>query len=229
MRRAHSAEDPAPQVAVLTGGGDRPYALGLASALMQLRIPFDYISSDAVDSPELHHNPLVRVLNLFGARDPAATVPAKVWRVLRYYARLLGYAAVAKPRIFHILWNGKLELLDRTLLMLYFRILGKRVVLTAHNVNARWRDGNDTLLNRMTLRTQYRLADHLFVHTAQMKQELESHFAVPAIRITVIPFGINSTLPKSALTSPDAKRQCGLAGHEKVCTLLRQHCPVQRS
>ena len=31
--------------------------------------------------------------------------------------------------------------------MLYYRWLGKRVVLTAHNVNARQRDGNDTWLN----------------------------------------------------------------------------------
>ena len=46
----------------------------------------------------------------------------------------------AKPRVFHILWNNKFELFDRTLLMLYYRLLGRRVVLTAHNVNAAKRD-----------------------------------------------------------------------------------------
>ena len=49
--------------------------------------------------------------------------------------------------------------------MLYYRILGKKIVLTAHNVNAAIRDSKDTLLNRLTLRIQYRLADHIFVHT----------------------------------------------------------------
>ena len=53
-----------------------------------------------------------------------------------YYAKLIRYAATAKPKIFHILWNNKFELFDRTVLMLYYRLLGKRIVLTAHNVNA---------------------------------------------------------------------------------------------
>ena len=53
-----------------------------------------------------------------------------------YYAKLIRYAATAEPRIFHILWNNKFEYFDRTLLMLYYRLLGKKIVLTAHNVNA---------------------------------------------------------------------------------------------
>ena len=45
--------------------------------------------------------------------------------MLLYYARLIRYAATAKPKIFHILWNNKFESFDRTLLMLYYRLLGK--------------------------------------------------------------------------------------------------------
>ena len=68
-----------------------------------------------------------------------------------YYAKLIRYAATAKPRIFHILWNNKFEFFDRTLLMLYYRLLGKKIVLTVHNVNAGRRDSKDTRLNRLTL------------------------------------------------------------------------------
>lgn len=53
---------------------------------------------------------------------------------------LVRYAVTAKPTIFHILWNNKFEYFDRTLLMLYYRALGKKVVLTVHNVNADNRD-----------------------------------------------------------------------------------------
>ena len=95
-----------------------------------------------------------------------------------YYAKLIRYAATAKPRIFHILWNNKFEFFDRTLLMLYYRLLGKRIVLTLHNVNAGRRDSKDTRLNRLTLRIQYRLADHIFVHTEKMKLELIEEFGV---------------------------------------------------
>ena len=53
-----------------------------------------------------------------------------------------------------------------------YRLLGKRLVFTAHNVNAAVRDGNDSFLNRWSLKVQYLLADHIFVHTEQMKRAL---------------------------------------------------------
>ena len=42
--------------------------------------------------------------------------------------------------------------------MLYYKLLGKQIVFTAHNVNAGKRDGNDSVLNRLSLKIQYRLA-----------------------------------------------------------------------
>ena len=39
--------------------------------------------------------------------------------------------------------------------MLYYKMMGKRLVLTVHNVNARKRDARDSLLNRLSLRVQY--------------------------------------------------------------------------
>src|SRR5262249_46607304 len=189
-----------PLVALLTGGGGRPYVFGLATALMSRGTPLDLVGSDELDSPEFHVKAGVNFLNLRGNQRPDANVISKVSRVLMYYARLIRYAARAKPRIFHILWNNKIEFFDRTLLMLYYRLLGKRIALTAHNVNKRWRDGRDTPLNRLTLRVQYRLANHIFVHTEKMKHELLSQFSVPKARVSVIPFGINNSVPDTALT-----------------------------
>src|SRR5258708_6465854 len=84
---------------------------------------------------------------------------------------------------------------DRTLLLLYYKLLGKKLVFTAHNVNIRKRDCTDTWLNRLSLRIQYQLSDHIFVHTNRMKEELASDFAVTADKVSVIPFGINNTVP----------------------------------
>ena len=81
--------------------------------------------------------------------------------------------------MFHLLWNNKLEYFDRTLLLAFYKLLGKRLVFTVHNVNVRQRDGNDSVLNRLTLRCQYRLVDHLFVHTQRMSDELQAEFGVP--------------------------------------------------
>src|SRR5713226_7558450 len=154
-----TVSDKAPEIAVtlLTGGSDRPYVFGLTKELISKGAALDLIGSDELDSPEFQSKPGLNFLNLRGDQRPDSSLVRKTSRVLRYYSKLIRYAATAKPKIFHILWNNKFETLDRTLLMLYYRFLGKNIVLTAHNVNAGRRDSKDTPLNRLTLRIQYRL------------------------------------------------------------------------
>jgi glycosyltransferase involved in cell wall biosynthesis len=203
-------------VALLTGGGDRPYAFGLATALMSKVASLDVIGSDELDCPELRGHPAVNFLNLRGDLRPDVGLPAKVIRVLKYYAKLICYAATARPRLFHILWNNRFETFDRTLLMLYYRLLGKKIVLTVHNVNAARRDLRDTLINRLTLRIQYHLADWIFVHTEMMKRELIEEFGVRARCVSVIPFGINNSVPNTSLAQAEARERLGIGSGQKV-------------
>jgi D-inositol-3-phosphate glycosyltransferase len=130
------------------------------------------------------------------------------------YARLLVYAVTAKPGIFHILWNDKLEIFDRVGLTLYYRLLGRRVVFTAHNVNERKWNSKDSFLYRLSLRIQYSLVERIFVHTERMKEDLMKDFAVPERKIVVIPFGI--TLPTMTLTVQQAREALGLDLHKKI-------------
>jgi glycosyltransferase involved in cell wall biosynthesis len=204
-----------PNVAILTAGRDRPYALGLASALISQNISFDFIGSDAVNGPELHQSPHVRFLNFRDQRSDASHI-AKMLRVLTYYWLLIRYAMTSRPELFHILWNNKFEVFDRTLLMLYYKLMGKRLVLTAHNVNARKRDDTDSFLNRLSLRIQYRLSDHVLVHTKKMKTELLADFGVQENKVSVIPFGINNTVPNTTLSTAEAKQQLGIKDRKTV-------------
>ena len=204
------------EIGLLTGGIDKHYALGLATALVSKGARIDVIGSDDVDSPELHVTPTLRFFNLRGTLQRNATLARKVWRVLAYYFRLIHYAAYAKPKLFHILWNNKFQFFDRTLLMLYYRLLGKKIVLTAHNVNAGKRDSNDSALNRLTLRIQYRLSDHIFVHTEIMKRELLESFGVPEQSISIIPYGINDCVPDTDLSQTDAKKRLGIRSTDKT-------------
>jgi D-inositol-3-phosphate glycosyltransferase len=214
-------------VALLTGGGDRPYAFGLAMELISKGVALDLIGSDELDCPEFHNKRGVNFLNLRGDQQPNASFPAKVSRVLRYYAKLIRYASTSKPRIFHILWNNKFELFDRTLLMLYYRFLGKKIVLTVHNVNAGRRDSRDSFLNRYSLQTQYRLADSIFVHTEQMKQELVREFSVQGGRVSVIPFGINNAVPNTSLSPVDARQRLGIVDGEKTILFFGNIAPYK--
>ncbi len=95
------------RVCLLTGGDDRPYALGMASALVARGITTDFIGSDKLDAPELHLSSLLNFLNLRGDQSEDAPLRRKVVRIIAYYARLAKYAARSRARIFHILWTQR--------------------------------------------------------------------------------------------------------------------------
>lgn len=201
--------------ALLTGGKDRPYAFGLAQALAAQKVYVDVVGSDEVDSPEMHVTPGLKFLNLHGSMRPTA-FGKKFTRVLSCYGRLALYAATASPKVLHILWNNNFELLDRTLLMLYYRVLGKKIAITAHNINAGQRDSADSTLNRITLRIQYRLVHHIFVHTHKMKRQLCKDFGVREDAVTTLRHPINNAFPDTDLTPTQAKERLGIRPGEKT-------------
>ena len=219
--------EPRVPVSLLTGGSDRPYVFGLVPALTSKGAVLDLIGSDDLDCPEFFGKPEINYLKLRGSQRREAGFVQKFHRISMYYARLIRYAATASPRIFHILWNNRFETFDRTLLMLFYRLIGKNIVLTAHNVNAAKRDCNDTLLNRVTLGIQYRLAHHIFVHTEKMKRELMEGFGVNGRRVTVIPFGINNAVANTDLTPGDAKQRLGLSKADRIILFFGRITPYK--
>ena len=203
------------EIALITACRDKHYVYGLATALASNGVGIDVIGSDEVDCPEFHETPRLNFLNLGGKQRKNESLVKKSIRAARYYTRLIRYAAVSKRKLFHILWNYKFEYFDRTLLMFYYKLMGKKIVLTAHNVNAGARDSNDTPINRLTLKIQYRLADHIFVHTSQMKSDLLREFNVQESAVTVIPYGINNSVPRTDMAVTDAKRRLGIKDGER--------------
>lgn len=222
-----SERTPETAVALFTGGIDRSYTFGLVMELLAKGAVLDVIGSDFVDFEEFHGKQGLNFLNLQGSRRPDVSLTKKVFRLSIYYARLFRYATTAKPRIFHILWNNKFELFDRTLLMVFYKALRKSIVLTVHNVNANRRDSKDSYLNRITLRIQYRLADHIFVHAEKSKLELEDEFGVDGRRVTVIPFGINNAVRNTSLTSAEAKQRLGIPDDKKAILFFGRITPYK--
>src|SRR5438552_5042180 len=214
------------KVALHSGGRDKPYALGLTSALSSEGVEIEFIGGDEFSLPELYTDPRVKFLNLRGDQEPAS-LRRNVARLLVYYWRLIRYAGTAEPEVFHILWNNKFEIFDRTALLCYYKLLGKKIVFTAHNVNARERDSADSALNRWSLRMQYRLVDHIFVHTDRMKRQLIEQYGGSAEKVTVIPFGVNNTVPNTTLTNEEAKDRLGLERFDKVILFFGNIAPYK--
>jgi glycosyltransferase involved in cell wall biosynthesis len=99
--------------------------------------------------------------------------------------------------------------------------------LTAHNVNSGIRDGTDGWLNRLTLRIQYRLANHVFVHTEAMQRELMGDFGLVESKVSVIPFGINSTVPETMLSTETARHSLGLGSSDRVVLFFGNIAPYK--
>lgn len=224
-RSSHATESL--RIGLLTGGGDKPYVVGLATTLASRGVVVDLIGSDALECPQLLDEPRVNFLNLRGNLSPKVGFARKMVRILAFYGRLIRYAATAKAKVFHILWNNRFEFFDRTVLMLYYRALGKRIVMTVHNVNAGQRDADDTRLNRASLWFQYKLTDHFFVHTAQMKNQLAHDFAVSSDAISVIPLGINNSVRNSDLTSAEARQRMGLGPDDRALLFYGRIVPYK--
>ena len=57
-----------PEIAVtlLTGGGDKPYVFGLATALLSNGVALDLVGSDELECPEFHGRSGMNFLNLRG-------------------------------------------------------------------------------------------------------------------------------------------------------------------
>ena len=85
----------------------------------------------------------------------------------------------------------------------------------------------DTRLNRLTLRIQYRLAHRIFVHTEKMKCELIEEFGVAGRRVTVIPFGINNSVPNTRLTGRDARKRLGIRDGERAILFFGRITPYK--
>lgn len=204
------------KVALLTGGSDRPYALGLLEALLEGGFTVDVVGSDEFVGAPLLSAEGVRFFNLRGDTGDKATRFRKVVRIARYYLALTRFAVKSDAQVFHILWANRFWFIDRVALNVIYKALGRRLAFTAHNVNERKRDGKDGWYNRITLRSLYRLMDHIFVHTVQMRGQLMREFAVSEAKISVIPFGINNTFPRTEVTGTEARERLGIKRGERV-------------
>jgi glycosyltransferase involved in cell wall biosynthesis len=215
-------------VVLLTGGQDASYVRGLVRELAARDVRVILVGHAELAAAAEERNDRVDFRNMVGSLDPDDGLLGKAWRVLSYYARLLVFAARTSETLFHILWFRKFPLVERLILIAYFKFLRKKLVFTAHNVDDRARNSNrTTFLNRLSLTFLYRTVDHVFVHTPKMKHELVEAFGVAEDKVTVVPFGINDVVPVARKTRSEARRQLGLGSDEKVLLFFGNIAPYK--
>jgi len=67
----------------------------------------------------------------------------------------------------------------------------------------------------------------MFVHTEKMKRELVEEFGVRGTRITVIPFGINNSVPDTVLTPGMARQRLGIREDSKAILFFGNIAPYK--
>jgi len=200
----------------LIAGGAPHYEAGLIAGLVEHNVTADVIGGDDLGNAAVLRFPQVRFRNFYGKSRRGTAMWRKVLRLIAVYLKLLAHATASDARLIHIQWPYKLPFFDRTLLNLYYKLLGKRLVFTAHNIDAAARDGKQSWANRISLRFHYQMMDHIIVHTERMKAELVGDYGVNASKVSVIPHGIMSAVPMTSLDRGQARRHLRLDESRRV-------------
>jgi glycosyltransferase involved in cell wall biosynthesis len=198
------------KISILNAGQQTDYLYGIVSGLSEIpSLEIEVVDSDS-SVGVIDTFPRTTLYNLRGDNLSSQTIFTKAWRISKYYIRLLWYTARTQSEIFHIQWENSISLFDRTVLILYYKLFGKKMVYTAHNIYKDARDGRATFLQWISLKIMYHLMDCVIVHTQKMKNELCSLFHISPEKVVVIPHGINNRIARSGLSQKDARVKLGI-------------------
>jgi glycosyltransferase involved in cell wall biosynthesis len=195
------------RISILNAGQGTDYLYGFVSALAREEdMHIEVVDADC-SAGLIDRIPGVELFPLLGDNLSPQSLSKKIFRISRYYLRLLVYAATTRSDIFHIQWDNSLFLFDRTFLLLYYKLLGKKIVYTAHNVDKNKRDGHSGWFDGFSLKALYTIADAVIVHTDAMKNDLCGRFGVDPEKVKVIVHGLNVRVPSTGLTQAAARER----------------------
>ena len=115
---------------------------------------------------------------------------------------------------FHFFHVGPLELFN----VMVARLLGLRVVITAHDVEA-FKQG---LSIPIFVRLAYRLAGRVIAHSQIAKRELIADLGIPERKIDVVPHGNYLEKVPEDLTQADAKAKFGFSKEQRILLFFGQ-------
>ena len=203
------------KISLITGGAPH-YEQGLVSGLAEQPLEIEVVGGDELEATPAMHLPRVHFKNLHGRSDPKSPTWVKIMRAIQVYLRIIFYAARSKARVIHIQWPYKFVFFDRTALSLYYKMLGKKLVFTAHNVDGDARDGTSSWSKRFSLRFLYKIVDHIIVHTERMKSEIVEGFGIAEEKVSVIPHGVMSAVPESPINRTKARKMLHIDADRRV-------------
>jgi len=195
--------------------GDNPhYVHSLVEALATRNTTIELIGGD--EYKNYQYSSGVRFLNLRGSQNPNVSILWKLIRVTRYYIRCLQYMFTNDVRVVHV-QRFRFGFAEGVVLVCLYRLLGKQIVYTAHNVQPK---RQKSLFTRGVYHLIYRCVDHIICHTEGVKAGIVSGFAIRGSKVSVIHHGMNSSVPKTQMSESVARERLGIDRDARVLLLF---------
>lgn len=203
-------------VSVYNGAGQSDYLYGLISGLSATPVNKIKIFDIDLSKPLFNNFQNVTFHDVYRYQGKNSSFLKKMMNLMRFYFLQARHLITSRKRIVHFQWLDRFYFADRVMLPLLGRIFGHRLILTVHNVNARKRDNNDSIFNRLTLAIVYHLCNHLIVHTEKSKAELVSDFRLKPGKIAVIRHGMNNKVLRRGIQQNEARKELNISQNKKV-------------
>jgi D-inositol-3-phosphate glycosyltransferase len=91
------------------------------------------------------------------------------------------------------------------------------VIYTAHNVRPK---GKNSLYDYLVFYIIYRLVHHIICHTKKMKHDLISMYNIESDKVSIIPHGLNYSVPIMQISQAEARSRLGIAPQDRVLLLF---------
>lgn len=189
------------------------YIFGLVEGLSKTNISVELIGSDRMRQIQDKYNN-ISVINLRGSQDTNVGLVSKSIRITKFYLSLINYFIRTESKLVHIHWPNRFFFFDSTILILVYKLLGKKIVYTAHNIDQGMRDkkAGD---RRMVYKFLYKMADHIIVHNQFSKRVLKERFNVSDKKISIRKMGIIKA-PTAGISQSKAREDLKLPVNKKI-------------
>lgn len=200
------------QVRLILASGFQPdYVREVANAHARLGHAVHVIGGNMHEDQPYHTN--VTLLNVRGEDKRNRNPLRELAKLAAYYTKLLRCVAASKSDVLYDVSIGR-PLLRCLMMYPLFRLMGKRIVYTAHNVLPH---DADTVKNRLVYWAVYRvLADAIVVHGQAIKERLIDEFGVDTERVRVVAHGTYHPHDSERVTKPSARKKLGVPPNARM-------------
>ncbi|MBN2349200.1 MAG: glycosyltransferase family 4 protein [Bacteroidales bacterium] len=149
----------------------------------------------------------ITIYNLRGQHDNSVSILAKSLRNISYYIRFFIYLLKSKSKIIHVQYF-RLKFIEGVLFSTLILIIGKKPVITAHDVLPH---SKNNFYYRLIYRLIYRIQTKIVVHTKYIGDRIINEFGINSEKIELIHHGVYQRKENPEITSVLARQKLNLS------------------